>query len=127
MRTRKPYTGPCYTDGTSGAECGRANVPITADKAAVRCAECRGVLGLPRRKPEPEPPAYVYGVFEGSRSAITRDVAQANEYAATHTGVRVSRMSADQYDDPGCVYGWDWPTFRMLAEPLPDPNLSGAD
>jgi len=34
------YEAPCFTDGTSGAECGRANVSTTTDLTKVNCFEC---------------------------------------------------------------------------------------
>lgn len=38
------YQGPCFTDGTSGAECGRLAVPTTRKRREVKCQECRLML-----------------------------------------------------------------------------------
>ena len=34
-----------YAIGDSGAECGRANVPLSSDRAEVDCPECRAAIG----------------------------------------------------------------------------------
>ncbi len=55
---------------------------------------------------------WVYGVFYGTRWAITRDLKEATARAAMPDW-EVRRMSAGGYDDAG---SWDSPTFRVMSE-----------
>ena len=41
----RDYSPPCYShNGTMGAECGRANVRTTSDRAKVCCTECISLI-----------------------------------------------------------------------------------